>query len=152
MNWTPVNFGQYRKKPKTLPQIMFSDPDWFFWAYEKGAFKGGLATEARHIYRRARKIKVPQRDGQRMLVKYDPHYTGKFGTMQLIPDGPYLVNLNVSPVIDFKIPRIYAQCDKTGNKNFISALKTIYFGDGSKRMDKKACEDFFNDDSNFDLS
>ena len=41
MNWTPLNFGKY--EGKTLPQVMFKDPDWFFNGYEKGYFKNGYA-------------------------------------------------------------------------------------------------------------
>jgi hypothetical protein len=41
-----------------------------------------------------------------MLVEYIIHKpTWKFGTMGLIPDGPNLGHLDVSPVIDFYKPR-----------------------------------------------
>ena len=33
MIWTTLNFS--RHVGKTLPQILFSDPDWFFWAMDK---------------------------------------------------------------------------------------------------------------------
>lgn len=151
MQWTPVRFGQFKDNPKTLPQIIFFDPDWFFWAYENGALWGKLGTEAEYIYQRARSVKVPQRNGKRMLVEYFVHHNGKFGTMQLIPAGPSLEGLNVSSVIDFKVPRICAQRDGMGNNNFIAAFKAIYFGNRSKRMTKRICEEFFNDDRNFDL-
>ena len=154
MEWTTVNFGKHLGL--TLPQIIFKDADWFFYAYEKGFFKGEHARQAYELYRRARSIKVPPRNGQTMLVEYVIHHdfrkgTDKFGTMRLIADGPGLERLNVSSVIDFYIPRSYASYDKTGNKNFVAALKAILFGDPSKRMKREACEDFFNDDDNFDL-
>jgi hypothetical protein len=41
--------------------------------------------------------------------------------------------------------------DKTGYKNFVFALKAILFGDRSRRMNRRACEAFFNEDNNFDL-
>jgi len=46
MKWTELDFGRYRGK--TLPQVLFTDPDWFLWAVEEGAFrsKPGLAEEA----------------------------------------------------------------------------------------------------------
>ena len=49
MNWTIVNFGKY--KGKTLPQIMFIDPDWFFYLMEQNAFEkhGPLVDEARDV-------------------------------------------------------------------------------------------------------
>jgi hypothetical protein len=29
--WGEVNFGKWRDKGKTLPQVLVADPDWFFW-------------------------------------------------------------------------------------------------------------------------
>ena len=104
MNWTVLNFGKHIGK--TLPQIIFDDADWFFYGYESGYFKNGLAREAQEIYRRARSIRIPEQDGHRMLVKYTIHKpNGKFGMMSLIPDAPGLGHLRVSSVIDFYIPR-----------------------------------------------
>ena len=37
MTWSELPFGQRREK--TLPQVVLSDPDWFFWAIEKDAFQ-----------------------------------------------------------------------------------------------------------------
>jgi hypothetical protein len=91
-----------------------------------------------------------------MLVEYHIHHDGKsgegkFATMQLIPDGPDLGRLNVASSIDFYVPRLYSRYDKTGKKNFVFALKAILFGNPSRRMNRRACEAFFNDDDNFDL-
>ena len=154
MNWTVINFGKH--KGKSLPQIIFRDADWFFHAYENEYFKGIQAREARELYRRARSIRVPLRNGQKMLVEYFIHHdgksrSGKFGTMRLIPDGPGRGSRNVASSIDFYAPRIYAQYDKTGYKNFVSAFKAIIFGNASRRMNRQACEAFFNDNDNFDL-
>ena len=151
MNWTVLNFGKHRGK--SLPQIIFDDADWFFYGYESGYFKNGLAREAQEIYRKARSIRVPQRNGQRMLVEYIiDRTTGKFATMNLIHDSVGLEHLNVFSVIDFCTPRTYASYDKTGCKNMVFAFKAIFFGDTSHRMNKRAREEFFNDDSNFELN
>ena len=72
--------------------------------------------------------------------------------MRLIADGPYLGHLNVSPVIDFYTPRAYAGYDKSGCKNLVFDFKAIYFGNKSHRMNKRAREEFFSDDRNFNLS
>lgn len=151
MDWTAINFGKH--KGKTLPQIIFDDADWFFYAYEQGYFKNGLAREAREVYRRARSIKIPEQDGQKMLVEYrfDPR-TGKFATMFLIAEAPIFERQTVSSVIDFCVPKSLAPYDKLGNKNFVFALKAILFGDRSRRLSKQAREDFFSDDANFVLT
>ena len=58
MAWTVVQFGKYRGK--TLPQIIFTDPDWFFWAVENDTFKSAaLKAEASDIRRKATRIKIP---------------------------------------------------------------------------------------------
>ena len=150
MNWTIVNFGKH--KGKCLPQIIFKDADWFFHLYENDYFKGTQAHEANELYLRVRSIKVPPINGKKMLVEYFFHPNGKFGTMQLIPDGPDLGRLNVASSIDFYVPRTRSHLDKTGYKNFVFALKAILFRNPSLRMNRRACEAFFNDDENFDLN
>jgi hypothetical protein len=95
-------------------------------------------------------------NGLKMAVKYIIHISGekgikKFGTMQMIPYGPDSDRPNVSSTIDFYIPRSLMWNDKTGYKNFVFALKAILFGDRSHRMNRRACEAFFNEDDNFDL-
>ena len=62
MNWATVNFGKHAGK--TLPQIIFDDPDWFFWAYENNAFKGGLTRETARSTAGLASIRVPRARGQ----------------------------------------------------------------------------------------
>ena len=151
MVWTTITFGKH--KGKTLPQVIFDDADWFFYAYEQGYFKNGLAQEAREVYRRARSIRIPEQDGQKMLVEYVIHKpNGKFGTMGLIPVGFQPGHYNVSSVIDFYKPRSLVPYDKTGYKHFVLALKAIMFGNHSHRLSKQDREDFFSDDANFVLN
>jgi hypothetical protein len=155
MYWTKLNFGKH--KGLTLPQVILKDADWFFYAYENSFFKGDMAQQAKELYRRARSIRVPSINGEKLLVEYVIHREvnsgkEKFGTMQMIADGPCLGNLKVSSSIDFYTPRLYGKYDKTGYKNFVQALKSILFNNPSHRMNRKACEDFFNCDGNFDLN
>ena len=37
MSWIKLEFGKHRGL--TLPQIMFCDADYFFWAYATGVFQ-----------------------------------------------------------------------------------------------------------------
>ena len=68
MVWSELEFG--RHAGKTLPQVMFSDPDWFFWAYESGAFNGDplLKKESEEIHAKSTAIQVPQRGEGKMVV------------------------------------------------------------------------------------
>jgi hypothetical protein len=45
--WIPLWFGKH--KGKTLPQVVFADPDYFFWAIEKRKFPIELVAEAREM-------------------------------------------------------------------------------------------------------
>jgi hypothetical protein len=44
MRWTTLNFG--RHAGRSLPEIVVSDADWFFWAFKVDVFKDRLAAEA----------------------------------------------------------------------------------------------------------
>jgi hypothetical protein len=60
--------------------------------------------------------------------------------------------MSLPAVIDFYKPRSCAGHDRLGYKNFVVALKAILFRNPSRRMTKRVCEEFYNDDVNFDLS
>jgi hypothetical protein len=165
MAWSTVNFGKYRGKGKTLPQIIFDDPDWFFWAIENNAFRGrgSLEEEASRIDSRARAIRIPKYicispdySGEKLVAEYIIHRpTGKFANVEIVPaNRPE--HEGSSPtfrksVIDLSVARQIAQYDKRGCKTLISSAKKVLFGNRFARMTKDRCEDFFDDPANFDL-
>jgi hypothetical protein len=152
MNWTTLTFGKH--KDKTLPQIIWTDPDWFFWFYDQGKSYGSVKKEAEAVYARARNIRIPKKDGKEWVLDYhtDPR-SGKFGSMtfinkETIPDSPFS---GFADHIDFCAPREMAgdDKDKTGYRNFLRDVKAFLFGNASAHMTKERCEGFFNDASNF---
>ena len=154
MKWSTLTFGKH--KGKTLPQVMFSDPDWFFHGLENGYFKGSLFPQARDIYQKSRAIRVPRRNGEKRFIEYFIDLaSGKFVTLHVIRgdmESYGLVSKNmILEVIDMGLPREIARYDKTGYHNFLCAMKAILFGDPSYKMTKRRCEEFFNDDGNFEL-
>jgi len=157
MDWKVVNFGKYKGKGKTLPQIVFDDPDWFFWACENNVFKndGKLKGEADEMFKKATRIKIPQSGEQRLISEYFIHPpTGKFATMHLVPESQP-PHTGSSPafrrqVIDLSIPRQIAPYDKLGAGNLVSQVKGILFGQKG-RLTKRNCEEFFDNDDNFDI-
>ena len=48
MTWSLLKFGKH--KGKTLPRVVLSDPDWFFWAINRNGFRnrGEIEDEAVH--------------------------------------------------------------------------------------------------------
>jgi len=155
MSWTKLRYG--RHTGKTFPQILFSDPDWLFWAVEEGPFakkKTFLAREAADIDRKARNIRIPSRLGEDLVVEYFIHRpTGKFIEFRIVPaDQPY--HEGSSPtfrgdVIDLSIPRKISSYDKLGYKSILASLKFYIFRTSKTRMTKEKCEEFYDDPTNF---
>ncbi|MCU4119809.1 hypothetical protein [Variovorax sp. N23] len=154
MAWTEISFGKHAGK--SLPQILFTDPDWFFWAVETGVFskRPALAIEAAQLDSRARHIKPPSKNLTNPIVEYLIHRpTMKFSHFNIVEREQEL-HIGGSPafrsnVIDMSVPRRIAQYDKTGCKSLISSLKLHIFGSKSARITRERAEAFFSDVSNF---
>lgn len=155
MDWRTLNFGKY--KGKTLPQVLFIDPDWFFWAIENNRFSSNYAKDVAVLNSRARNIRIPQKDTPRKLVaEYYIHpQTNSFDHMELVPvslpfhDGA--TRTERKPVIDLRLPYEISNFDKTGNTSLLQSVKKLYFGDHEYRMTKKRAEAFFENIDNFDI-
>lgn len=154
MTWTTLNFGKH--DGKSLPQVLFSDPDWFFWAIEKDAFRdrGDLEDESKELYQKARNIKIPNNDDGSLIVQHYIHRpTGKYSHFEIIPENqpqhegasPTIRNT----VLDMTAPRNIGSYDKIGYKSLVSSLKSMVFGSKSARMSKSKIETFFDDRNNF---
>jgi hypothetical protein len=152
MPWSILEFGKHAGK--TLPQIVFSDPDYFFWAVEEGIFKGSLRREAAILDARAQSILIPNNNAGNLLAEYVVHPpTQKFAHMEIVP-ASRPQHQGSSPtfqknVIDLSVPRKIASYDKLGCRNLIASVKYALFGSKSARMSQKRCEAFFDDPTNF---
>jgi hypothetical protein len=153
VSWTLIGLGKYRDK--TLPQVLFSDPDWFFWAMEEGVIKAPpLRSEAALLFHRATHIRVPQSGDEPVLVEHYIHRpTMKYSHFDVVP-ADRDPHAGASPiiradVIDLRVPRMLAGYDKTGYKGMLSSLKYYYFGSKSARMTRERCEAFYSATGNF---
>ena len=156
MDWTILNFGKH--KGKTLPQVMFIDPDWFFWAYKNSVFKnmGNIETEAKNILAKAMAIRIPEINGKKYFVRYKLHKPrNKFANLELILADYYNYLTNkpnlVFDRINMQFPLTLKQYDKSGFKRLLYDMKKILFG-SIVRMTKNKCEEFFSNDANFVLA
>ena len=164
MNWTILQFGKH--EGKTLPQIIFIDADWFFWAYEKKALtKNGVPNnEVELIYKRATRIKPKYGN----YVKYFLYYDGTSWGFDFISieeaeknyknliggntfDKDYIelddTNRTILKYIDLSFARKQKEYDKQSYKIFIKDLKVKLFN--KERLNKKFIEDFFSNKDNF---
>ena len=157
MIWTKLPSSKY--KGKTSPQIVLSDPDWFFWAVETAVFKNKdwPEKEAKDVDRKARNIKIPPRHGKNSVAEYTMHpSTGKFCALEIAsrnkPPHERSSPTQRKDVIDLSFPRNLANRDKLGCRLLLKNVKSYIFEGGGIRLTKKECEDFFDDDSNFVLT
>jgi hypothetical protein len=162
MAWSKVSFGKHAGK--TLPQIVFADPDWFFWAVEQGSFDGQLKTEAEKLNTRACSIRIPTQDGKEFVADYFMHPpTGKLDSMVIVPASrpqDHRKHLILrKKVIDLGMAHVIRPYDKQGCANLITSAKQALLGKLGgltktgrlPRMSKKRCEAFFDDPKNFDV-
>jgi hypothetical protein len=161
MPWSTSRFGKYGNK--TLPQIMFMDPDWFYWMYSNKKFKDNVVSEADDIFRKSCSIKILQRGNSLELhkkgdVKWVAEYSfspfnEKFVGLEIVPEDRQRHSGSTETirldVIDMSIPFRQASYDKSGSRLIVKQIKGILFGDKSHRMIKKRCENFFSDSNNF---
>ena len=154
MPWSLIPFGQF--KGRTLPQVVFSDPDWFFWTIEGGDFtwRGSLGFEAQLIASKARRIRIPDNANGRLVAEYviDPG-TKRFSDLRIVPSEQLLHEggsvVERKPLIDLSASRRLAEYDKRGGQILLSCVREILFGKPSARLTRKRTEEFFDDPQNF---
>lgn len=149
--WSTVNFGRFRAKALTLPQIILKDPDWFFWAVDEGVFKGALAAEAKTLARRAKAIKLPPHLAATDCVQYWLTPDGKFAGFAVIAQSqpPHVGSSSEirSPTLNLAAPRSFKGYDKLGCRLMIKTFRYHWFG--GKSFTKTRAEAFFDEPAHF---
>jgi len=155
-SWTKLWFGKHRGL--TLPQVMFRDSDWFFWAFQDEVFhgKGQLAIEAEEIYRKARSIHIPPVGNKRRFAEYVFHpLDGSFANLNFV-SREAASDEGSSPafklgVLDMSTPFAHGRwVTKDSARIMIDAVKHIAFGNVRCPATKRRCEEFFENDEHFD--
>ncbi len=149
MTWSELKFSKH--KGKTLPQVVLSDPDWFFWAIETKIFEGTIAREAECIAKKAKRIKIPKQDPENWRVEYVIGFDGKFAHFSIVEADRPVHQGSSSTVrsdwLDLSFIRRLTNYDKLGYRLMMRDFKYYYFGSKEKRLTKKLCEEFFDDNS-----
>jgi hypothetical protein len=154
--WLRVDIGRHRGK--TLPQIMFIDPDWVYWADESNAFRHNrlLQEQACDVAAKAANIKIPSfitgAPPVTLAVEYvvDP-LTELFSSMEIVPADLSLEGQTSlrSDRIDLSFPRRQKHFDKLGGKLILRDLRRLLLGSARRHMTKRRCEAFFDNPANF---
>jgi hypothetical protein len=144
MTWTTVNFGKHRGK--TLPQIILSDPNWFFWAAT--ILYGPLMAEAARLVMRARNIKIPKSNPKKWAVEYRRDRDDRFLGIDIVKADSHVHFLfERLPHLDLAYVRRGNVHDSRDCRRVIRDFRQLYF-DGLN-LTKGRCEAFFEDEDNF---
>jgi hypothetical protein len=145
--WTTLNFG--KRKGRTLPQVVLSDPNWFFWAIGKGVFNDRLGCEAETLKRRATNIKIPKRRPRDWKVEYrwdrDDRFVG-FGFVEA-ESGLQHPLFNRLPHLDLAYVRRGNIHDIRDCRRLIRDFRLLYFK--GSNLTKRRCEWFFESERHF---
>jgi len=151
MKWTTLNFGKHAGF--SLPQIILSDADWFFWAFYKDFLWGRLADEADDLAAKAVAIKIPKPDAEHWEVEYRYEEDGRFCEFEFVrKDAPSYGagyrRVSRLPYLDLSFIRRSRTYDKCGCRNLLRDFRRLYFGHRT-RLSKRRCERFFSNRKNF---
>jgi hypothetical protein len=146
--WAVLTFGKYRSL--SLPQIIFRDPDWFFWLSSSKDLYGVIRERAEDIARKARAIKIPKPDPENWAAEYQCDRDNRFLALRLVPaDSPHYPRRSTrQPYLDLSWTRQQKAYDKGGGRKLIRDFVRIFFG-RHKNLTKERCEGFFSNDENF---
>jgi hypothetical protein len=143
----PMPFGKYQGL--TLPQILFTDPDYFFWL--KRVLKGALATEAKELARKACRVRIPKEPAESFVVEYIFEPEGQFVCFRIVRKDreryPESHIIHRATHLDFSYLRNRKCYDKGGYVRFLRCFRKSFFGNESARMTKERCEEFFSGDN-----
>jgi hypothetical protein len=146
--WTTLNFGKHAGK--TLPQVVLSDPNWFFWAVSNDVFNGPLASEAAILAHRATRVRIPKPDPKKWEVEYRWDRDGRFLGFDFIKAENPCCGSGASrlPYLDLAYVRQGSIHDKRDCRRLIRDFRHHYLGK-SRNLTKRRCERFFERKSNF---
>jgi hypothetical protein len=146
--WSTIKFGKHAGK--TLPQVLLSDADWFYWALEDNVFKGPLVNEAKKLADKARWIRIPKPDPENWRIEYIFMADGKFAGFEIVnPNRPPHQGSMRSDHLDLSVVRQTKRYDKLGHKLLLKTFRYYFFGKENASLTRKRCEEFFNNERNF---
>jgi hypothetical protein len=154
MYFPKLRRGKY--KGKTFPEVLLTDPDWFFWVQKNGKFGSLQKNERTSLYVRAISIKIPDVKG----IPAKAMYILKPGTkllveVKIVPKEDNSVNSPdafFSDALNLEIPSQFGVNSKYYSNPVLALVKRIYFGSSSAQLTKEQCEEFFANGLNFFLT
>lgn len=154
---TTIGFGRY--ETLTLAQVVLRDPQYFFWAHDRGHFNRCpcLQRMADLIAYRATRIRVLALGGLERAVGY--RRRGPSGRLKgirvCLPTAALYEQTEEwdywSSAIDLSVAFRFGHYDKIGGRRLVKAVKEFAMGNRDIRLTRARCEAFFNEAANFYL-
>ena len=134
-----------------MPQIILTDPCWFYWAYSNGIFREPLDEEAAEIASSASVIKIPKKDWKNWSIHYQLSENNRFLDFSII-DAQTASQLPPNAIIcahlDLSFPaRLRDYGHRLRYDLMLKSFRHYYFG-GSEPS-RWGCEGFFHNFTNF---
>ena len=134
-----------------MPQIVLTDPNWFYWAYGSSIFREPLDEEAAEVASSASFIKIPKKDWNNWRIHYQLSANNRFLDFSII-DAQTASQLSPNAItcthLDLSFPaRLRNYGHRLRYDLMLKSFRQHYFG-GSEpsRCD---CESFFHNFENF---
>jgi hypothetical protein len=149
--WHKLMFGKHIEK--TLPEVIFYDPDYFFWGLENDVFYGRFGPQASLLAQRASNIVLRNRKPGTYVFEWFWGPDGRFARVEIVkPDQPRHVGSSQTrrtDRLDLSVLRDTNAYDKGGYKRLMRQVRPLLFGKDTLRLSRGRCDAFFNDDANF---
>jgi hypothetical protein len=153
INWTTIRFGRFKDAGMSPPQVLLSDPDYFYWALRGGAFKGRQAYQAAFLSIRASQIRPPRPNSSEFQFAILLDESCSLSEIRLVrksePISTSLIVLRRSALLDLSIVKLFPSAQKVSGEKIVAFLKKEFFADSFGELDRRSCEAFFEDDSHF---
>jgi hypothetical protein len=154
LRWGVVDFGKFAGKNMTLPQIILTDPHWFWSMFENDAFseRGRLAGEAADIAKKARRIRIPGKKSERWKARIYLTPKGTFSRFEVVQVKKDWCRrsskIELTDFIDLSISYRLKGYGNQGGKRLIECFKLAVYGPG-RRLTEQRCKEFFANSANF---
>lgn len=149
--WTPLPAGPH--EGRTLPEVVFLDPDFVLAALEAGALDAPWLEEAKEVCRRASRIR-PCRGARRavtVLYHLNAYFPERFSGISVVVKRDQRLSefrkfsAAESAFLDLTMARRIAPHDPGASRGLVEHLLVTHFGDPNAKLTRRQAEDFFTD-------
>jgi hypothetical protein len=152
--WSDLKRGSWQGC--SIAQVALRDPDYFFWAHERGVLAHWCVPRYEEVCTKASRIRLPLAEGVQQVVDYT--FTAGFGVLSNVKvrraSDPMQAGVERRPSLDLSAGRRpCGRRNKAGAAMLVRVLEqTVFEPRGWQRLTRRRCEAFFDDDDAFDLT